>query len=80
MSDQANAKSVDQKAEDVARELGRMVLEREMTIDESTAMATIFKAAVQALRHGFVKRLAEQVRAERESETVEEFFQNIKPD
>jgi hypothetical protein len=44
-------------------------------------MSAIFKAAVQALQHGFIRRLAEHVLAERTDETVEEFFEDrIHPD
>jgi hypothetical protein len=80
MTDPARELSVDRQAEDAALALGRAVLGRELTADEASAMTTIFKAAAQALKHGFIKRLAEQVQEEREAESVEEFFENIKPD
>jgi hypothetical protein len=72
--------SVEEQAEASARALGRQALGRELTADESAAMSTILKGAVQALKHGFIRRLAEQVKSEREAETVEEFFENIHPD
>ncbi|WP_406695689.1 hypothetical protein V5E97_32260 [Singulisphaera sp. Ch08] len=80
MNESEKEGTIEEQAERLARALGRQALGRELTADESAAMATIHKAAVQALKHGFIKRLAEQVTAERETETVEEFFENIKPD
>ncbi|SIO60780.1 hypothetical protein SAMN05444166_6520 [Singulisphaera sp. GP187] len=80
MSEPEREASVEEQAERLVSALGRQTLGREMTAGESAAMATILKAAVQALKHGFIQRLAEQVTAERETETVEEFFENIKPD
>lgn len=80
MTEPNREQNVNALAEAAALALGRQVLEREPTVEEASAMATIFKAAAQALRHGFIGRLAEQVRAERETETVEEFFEGIKPD
>jgi hypothetical protein len=80
MTDPGRESSVDQQAEATARSLGQMVVGRSLTADEAAAMTTIFKAAAQALQHGFITRLAEQVKAERETESVEEFFENIKPD
>lgn len=67
----------DQQAETVALSLGRTVLGRDLTAAEAEAMTTIFKSAVQALKHGFIRRLAEQVVAERTDESVEEFFEDI---
>jgi len=72
--------SVDEQAEAATRVLGRQALGRELTAEESAALSSILKAAVQALKHGFIQRLAEQVQCERETETVEEFFENIRPD
>lgn len=72
--------SMENQVETLSRTLGRQTLGRELTADESAAMTTILKSTVQALKHGFIQRLAEQVTAERETETVEEFFENIKPD
>ncbi len=72
--------SVDERARSAALDLGRAVVGRDLTADEASAMVSIFKAAVQALRHGFIARLAEHVAAEREAESVEEFFEGIKPD
>jgi hypothetical protein len=80
MAEPGREPSVDQQVADAARSLGRSVLGRELDADELAAMTTIFKAATQALQHGFITRLAEQVKAERETESVEEFFENIKPD
>jgi hypothetical protein len=80
MSEPGAELTIDQQAEEAAARLGRLVLGRELTADEATAMAIIFKASAQALKHGFITRLAEQVRAERETESVEEFFENIKAD
>lgn len=72
--------SIEAHTERLANALGRQTLGRDLSAEESAAMTTILKSAVQALRHGFIQRLAEQVTAERETETVEEFFENIKPD
>lgn len=80
MTEPARELSVDEQAETAAQALGRHVLGRELTADEAAAMSLIFKSAVQALRHGFITRLAEHVRAERETESVEEFFEGIQPD
>ena len=67
----------EEQAEAAAHSLGRTVVGRDLTADEAEAMATIFKSAVQALKHGFIRRLAEQVVAERTDESVEEFFEDI---
>ena len=64
----------------LVQSLGRQTVGRELTADEAAALSTILDAAVQALKHGFIQRLAEQVATEREAETVEEFFEGIKPD
>ena len=80
MNEPERAVSVEAHAERLASALGRQTLGRDLSADEAAAMATILKAAVQALKHGFIQRLAEQVTAERETETVEEFFENLKPD
>jgi hypothetical protein len=79
MTDPVRETSLDEQTVAAARQLGQLVVDRELTPEELTAMTTIFKAAAQALKHGFVKRLAEQVQAERETESVEEFFENINP-
>jgi hypothetical protein len=60
--------------------LGRAVLGRDPTDVEATALQEIFQATAQALKHGFIRRLADHVLEERETESVEEFFENIKPD
>ncbi len=56
--------------------IGRKVLDRDLTPEESEAMKTIFRAAAQALSEGFIQRLATQVLAERRDETIEEFFED----
>jgi hypothetical protein len=64
-----------------AQSLGRTVVGRDLTAEEAEAMTTIFKSAAQALKHGFIRRLAEHVVAERTDESVEEFFEDvIQPD
>jgi hypothetical protein len=71
----------DEQAEIDALSLGRTALGRELTPEEAESMSAIFKAAVQALKHGFIRRLADHVLAERTDETVEEFFEDrIHPD
>ena len=80
MAEPGQELSVNEQAEAAALSLGRAVLGRDLTAEEASSMSTIFKAAVQALQHGFIARLAEQVVAERETESVEEFFERIKPD
>jgi hypothetical protein len=71
----------EEQAENAALSLGRTVLGRDLTGEEADSMAVIFKSAVQALKHGFIRRLAEHVVAERTDESVEEFFEDvIKPD
>lgn len=65
------------QAVSAALSLGRAVLGREPTSDESDAMSSIFLATVQALKHGFIRRLAEHVVAERTDESVEEFFEDV---
>ena len=69
--------SIDQQAAAAALSLGKAITGRELTSDEAEAMTAIFRAAAEALRHGFIKRLASQVKAERETENVEEFFEDI---
>jgi len=69
--------SVDQRAKAAAQEFGSLVAGRELTGEEFEAMASIFKAAGEALREGFIRRLAEHVRTERDSEAVEEFFEDV---
>lgn len=71
--------SVDEQADNAARALGRAVLGRDLSPDEARAMSEIFRASVQALKHGFIRRLADHVLAEREDESVEEFFENLNP-
>lgn len=80
MSDRERALSVEEHADKAARELGREILGRDLTAEEGQAMSEIFRASVQALKQGFIRRLADHVRTERETETVEEFFGNLNPD
>lgn len=80
MTDPARTLTVDEQANAAAIALGRQVLGRELTADEAASMSLIFRSAVQALKHGFIARLAENVKTERESESVEEFFEGISPD
>jgi hypothetical protein len=65
----------DQGHDSEALALGRKVLGREPTPDEADALKAIFRATAQALAHGFIRRLAEHVLAERSDEAVEEFFE-----
>jgi hypothetical protein len=58
-----------------AIQLGRKVLGRDLTADEADAIKAIFQAAAQALAHGFIRRLADHVLAERRDESLEEFFE-----
>ena len=69
--------TAEEQAAIAALSLGRSVVGRDLTPEEANAMTTIFKSAVQALRHGFIRRLAEHVVAERTDESVEEFFGGI---
>ncbi len=69
--------TAEQQAEIAALSLGRTVLGRELSVEEAESLTSILKSAVQALKHGFIRRLAEQVRAEREDESVEEFFEGV---
>jgi hypothetical protein len=67
--------TLNQEVEADALAIGRKVLGRELTADEAEAMRTIFQAAAQALSHGFIRRLADHVLAERRDESIEEFFE-----
>ena len=69
--------SHDEQAAALALILGRSVVGRDLTGEEADALSTIFKSAVQALKHGFIRRLAEHVVAERTDESVEEFFEGV---
>ena len=81
MSEPEPERSPEEHAQDVALSLGRTVLGRDLTADEAEAMTTILRSAVQALQHGFIRRMAAHVLAERTDESVEEFFEDvIKPD
>jgi hypothetical protein len=80
MTESERPASVEAQADQSALDLGRAVLGRDLTGDEAAAMQEIFRATAQALRHGFIRRLADHVLAERETESVEEFFENIKSD
>ncbi len=71
----------DEQARIAAANLGKTVLGRDLTQEEADALTTILKSTVQALKHGFIRRLADHVVAEREEESVEEFFEDmIQPD
>jgi hypothetical protein len=80
MSEPERALTVEEQADRAALNLGRAVMGRDLTDVEATAMRDIFRATAQALKHGFIRRLADHVLEERETESVEEFFENIKPD
>lgn len=67
----------EQQAEQAALSLGRTVVGRDLSAEEAESLTTIFKATVQALRQGFIRRLAEHVLAEREDENVEQFFEDV---
>ena len=66
---------LDDQIAQTAKTLGKTVLGRDLTIEEADAMITIFKSSAQALKHGFIRRLAEHVVAERVDESIEEFFE-----
>ena len=81
MSGTEQGQGGDELAIITARNLGKAVLGRDPTPEEADALATILKSTVQALKHGFIRRLANHVVAEREDESVEEFFEDmIQPD
>jgi hypothetical protein len=80
MTEPEHKAAVEALADQSSLDLGRAVLGRDLTGDEAAAMQEIFRATAQALRHGFIRRLADHVLAERETESVEEFFENIKSD
>jgi hypothetical protein len=80
MTEPAGVQTVEQQADAAALSLGRAVLGRDPTDVEALALQDILRATVQALKHGFIRRLADHVLEERETESVEEFFENIKPD
>ena len=66
--------TIEQITEACSTAIGRKVLSRDLTPDESEAMKSIFRAAAQALSEGFIQRLATHVLSERRDETIEEFF------
>ena len=80
MTEPERATTAEEQADRAALGLGRAVMGRDLTDVEAGALQDIFRATVQALKHGFIRRLADQVLEERETESVEEFFENIKPD
>jgi hypothetical protein len=80
MSEPERGLTVEELAERAAVNLGREVLGREPTNVEAVALQDILRATAQALKHGFIRRLADHVLAERETESVEEFFENLKSD
>ena len=57
--------TLNQEVEADALAIGRKVAGRELTADEAEAMRTILRATAQALSHGFIRRLADHVLAER---------------
>ena len=61
--------------ESVALGFGRSVLDRDPTPEEAASLAVILNATAQALRHGFIRRMADEVAAERTDEAIEEFFE-----
>ncbi len=67
--------NTDEAVEAEAVMLGRRVLGRDLTSAESEALRAILQATAQALRDGFIRRLADHVLAERREETIEEFFE-----
>jgi hypothetical protein len=67
--------TLNEEVEADALAIGRKVLGRDLTSEEAEAMKTIFQAAAQALSHGFIRRLADHVLAERRDEAIEEFFE-----
>ncbi len=77
MSEPARDSLPDNLAELAATNLGRSVLGRDLTTEEAESLTTILRSTVQALKHGFIRRLAEHVLAEREDESVEEFFEDV---
>ena len=77
MADSNPRQSTEGLAKLAATNLGRAVLGRDLTADEVESMTTILQSTVQALKHGFIRRLAEHVVAEREDESVEEFFEDV---
>ena len=80
MTEPARTQLAEEQADAAAHSLGRAVLGRDLTDVEASALQDIFRATVQALKHGFIRRLADHVLQERETESVEEFFENINPD
>ena len=76
MPEPQQAQSLNQMVETDAVAIGREVLGRDLTQEEADAMKSIFLAAAQALREGFIQRLARHVQAEREEEAIEEFFED----
>lgn len=67
----------EEQADGVAMSLGKSVVGRDLTAEEAAALTAIFRSAVQALKHGFIRRLAEHVETERTAESVEEFFEDV---
>jgi hypothetical protein len=80
MTEAERALAVEELADRAAVTLGREVMGRDLTDVETIALREIFRATAQALKHGFIRRLADHVLEERETESVEEFFGNINPD
>jgi len=80
MTESGRELTAEERADQAAITLGRAVMGRDLTDVEATALREIFRATAQALKHGFIRRLADHVLEERETESVEEFFENIKSD
>ena len=80
MTESGRELTAEELADQAAITLGRAVMGRDLTDVEATALREIFRATAQALKHGFIRRLADHVLEERETESVEEFFENINPD
>ncbi len=74
-SESRDESNINEVIEADALALGRKVLGRDLTPGEADALKTIFQATAQALSHGFIRRLADHVLAERRDETLEEFFE-----
>jgi hypothetical protein len=80
MTEPAPEQAINAAADDAALALGRAVLGHNPSESDTAALQDILRATAQALKHGFIRRLADHVLAERETESVEEFFENIKSD
>ena len=61
MTEPERTPTVEERADESALALGRAVLGRDPTDVETTALSEIFRATAQALKHGFIRRLADHV-------------------